>query len=63
MMKVKDIKKMIKNYKDDDEICFIEAYKDRDGIYGERKTNEVRGIVLKEAEPIRYLMGNPIYIK
>lgn len=62
-MKVKDIKEMIKNYKDDDELWFIERYQDRDGIYGERKTDDVIGIVLKDSKPIRYLMGNSIYIK
>lgn len=61
-MKVKDIKKMIEGLDDNIEIWFIENYRDWDGIPAQKPSDKISGIVPKDSKPIRFCLGNPIYI-
>lgn len=61
-MTKKELLEMIKDIDENEEVVAVLCEYDRDGIYEEYKTNKFVGIIKKDAEPIKKIMGNNIYI-
>lgn len=59
-MTVKEIKAMLANMNDNDEVKFITPYQDRDGFWNERETMVVK-IVNGNVKPTRNEYGAYVY--
>lgn len=59
-MTVKEIKAMLANMNDDDEVKFITPFRDRDGYWNKKEVNIVK-IVNGDTKPTRNQYGAYVY--
>lgn len=62
-MTVKEMMAILATMDENAEVAFVTSGTDRDGIMYQGKRTDYVGITTADAEPIKRVCGNPIYVK